>query len=1306
MQRAERSDTNGLPGRNTDLYKPKLRERDYDMEQEKLRVPTLLLAVWMLIVSIPVTAFAELLQMTTEPMSGDTVYVLAEDQSKRTAFEKHYYCSDGTFVAVTYPEAVHYQNEQGEWVDVDLRLSDHSVSDTYESQSGDFKASFSKLSTSSGDASVMSMDTTASTPAVTLESGDYALSWSLSGTKPASVSAGTYAINGTSAGQMAILTASVEADVQVLGELKTEQPAVSVQKVAVTDPDAFALPSASNQIIYENIFGEDQNVSVRYSVLQNRVEEDFLITAPTDMTSFSMQIECGDLTPVLNLDNSVDFVDNNGEMVYHVSSPYIVDAAFAVSYEVGVTLTEQDGICIITYTPDAEWMNDSARVYPIMLDPAVTTKDYSYAIHDTYLVEGDDTVHYTEQYLNISQNDGKGRAAILRFASLPQIDSSMPIISATLKLPTYIGPNGVDLKLESMSDGFNFLMDRYSDWKTWNRTEIDSVSYTSGTIMFEFDMTSCIVDLYSGSIGRDFSISLTDEDATTYVSPIFSADATFGDSYRPYLAVTYGYTLPASLSADDVIQIQNVSSGGYLYPYSGLIGNGNAVVYAADTSFSAAYRLATLSENVATGAYRIEYSSFGDRSGSYYSANKSTQKVVMHNTSSVPSDIVQDWLIVPYTTTTFKIVLASDMRYVMTADLNDESKSVSITQCNGTPTDAQLWMIYKDDQAVTNTIALSALSITTGTYYINNRETGKFINRNATSSYVGTTSGLIEDIGESIDWQITKLPDGYYTIQSAQHPGKLLTALTISATMSTYNGEVTDAQKWQITGTSEQYYIRALNGDYLYATSGEVASYPLGLQSGNLAPECKWRMATPENYVELQKDDVTFDDLVIDFGSCKSVSVTNTGNAMWVAASDFHYMATAPNQRVTYAPETNSFSGVAPGASTISATHKPTGRTFEFHIIVNPISVVLPCTFAKAASYEEIHSFAISIDAYTADYSNYLYGTTWYAFENGVADIDLENMTVRGLATGLAWIEARNNDGEIILVCYVYVEDILRRYDPDVQDFLYLNGTFIGSCSIYQWQANPGLDPNILRTEWYLYAISMLLSGKSDAEIQDDLIQKFGLIIPDEYSFQYFISQVMLGYQGRYSRENLTITFDGLRCLFDFYWFQYAAYSISTLDQVNLYTPATLQDVIDEQQVARNMCGDARRVIQNAQNAQATGGYQKDNFQTILLKRGTKLYRVCQDANHLYQGAWYTTEEDVLRVDFDYNSVYSGTQMSKIYPNYKIAEYTVTEDIYVATGKALANTSYGSGGFTQYYIDQWAQYVEFSGKVFDLKNIP
>lgn len=351
-----------------------------------------------MIVAMPISAFAELLELETQPIEDSTVYVLAEDNTKRTEFEKHYYCSDGTFVAVTYPEAVHYQNEQGEWVDVDMRLASGNAAQAYESQSGNFKTTFSKPGTKS-DASVMSAGAmSANAPAVNMQSGDYNLSWSLTGIKPTDASVSTYALNAAIENGNTVLSASADTEVHVKGGMKTAQAAFSVSKIPVTDPDAFSLPSASNQVIYEDIFGEEQNVSVRYSVSMNKIEEDILITAPTDITSFSMQVNCGTLTPVLNADNSVDFLDNSGNMVYHVSTPYLVDAAFAVSYDVEVTLTEQNGICTITYTPDAEWMNAPEREYPIMLDPAVTTRDYNTSIMDTYVESNTQTCHLSNQY--------------------------------------------------------------------------------------------------------------------------------------------------------------------------------------------------------------------------------------------------------------------------------------------------------------------------------------------------------------------------------------------------------------------------------------------------------------------------------------------------------------------------------------------------------------------------------------------------------------------------------------------------------------------------------------------------------------------------------------------------------------------------------------------------------------------------------------------------------------------------------------------------------------------------------------------
>ena len=229
------------------------------MKHNKLQILPVVLALWLLISAVPITAFAELLDMTTQPSLDEIVYVVAEDNTKRTEFVKHYYCSDGTFVAVTYPEAVHYQNELGEWVDVDMRLESDSAAQVYEGQNGNFKTTFSKPQTDS-DASIMSVGgTPATVPAVSMQSGEYSLSWSLTGIKTAGASVSMYGLNTAPSTGNTVLYASTETEVEVKGGLKTEQVAFSVSKIPVTDPDAFALPSASNQVLYENIFGEDQN---------------------------------------------------------------------------------------------------------------------------------------------------------------------------------------------------------------------------------------------------------------------------------------------------------------------------------------------------------------------------------------------------------------------------------------------------------------------------------------------------------------------------------------------------------------------------------------------------------------------------------------------------------------------------------------------------------------------------------------------------------------------------------------------------------------------------------------------------------------------------------------------------------------------------------------------------------------------------------------------------------------------------------------------------------------------------------------
>ena len=61
-----------------------------DRKTNKLRLLTFALAVWLLIAAMPISSFAELLELDTQPVEDQTVYVLAEDTTKRSEFEKHY----------------------------------------------------------------------------------------------------------------------------------------------------------------------------------------------------------------------------------------------------------------------------------------------------------------------------------------------------------------------------------------------------------------------------------------------------------------------------------------------------------------------------------------------------------------------------------------------------------------------------------------------------------------------------------------------------------------------------------------------------------------------------------------------------------------------------------------------------------------------------------------------------------------------------------------------------------------------------------------------------------------------------------------------------------------------------------------------------------------------------------------------------------------------------------------------------------------------------------------------------------------
>lgn len=215
---------------------------------------SLFLAIVMIVISCPVVAIAqdeadttqESVHTATESVETDR-YILQEDPSKRGEFEKHYLCSDGTFVVATYAEAVHYQDDSGVWQDVDMRFAADLEASTLEAaptaQTQNFTLSVPTVST---EGHLMRM-----------EKDGTSFAWTLTAQKADTLTANATVSRAAPPAEQITLQASAQIAPQIEKQKTTTaetQPA-AVRKTP-GDPDAFALPNASTRSLMTICLGK------------------------------------------------------------------------------------------------------------------------------------------------------------------------------------------------------------------------------------------------------------------------------------------------------------------------------------------------------------------------------------------------------------------------------------------------------------------------------------------------------------------------------------------------------------------------------------------------------------------------------------------------------------------------------------------------------------------------------------------------------------------------------------------------------------------------------------------------------------------------------------------------------------------------------------------------------------------------------------------------------------------------------------------------------------------------------------------
>ncbi len=511
---------------------------------------------------------------------------LTEDIKLRDTFTKHYTDGNGKYYAVVFPEQVHYL-ENGEWKEIDNSLTLNKQGNAYISGNKSFKTGFSKSSSSA--------------ELVTIEEGMYKLSWGIlfdAGSELKDViSSSDIAMNET--GSMTPVNARLtENRSDALNEKGT---AAGITKENIGD-----LGKAFSGISYDGILGD--KVDLRYSVLHGKVKEDVILNSASDFRSYTLTVNTYGLNATKLPDNRVSFKNSDGETIFTIGTPWMKDSDASVSDNIAVTVIQNGTTAYIKYEPDREWLNDAERVYPVLIDPDVTTRTFKSNYIDTYVYEGDSasSARANETTMIVGNKNNKKYYSYIKFLDVPDLSSYYYYtskVTLTFWAETTSSPS---LSVYQVNASWNPNTITYASQPSSSliiseqlgraigsrsRYAIDMTNFVNGWLYNEDDnYYSNPTEFFTSSDWNGFKIGYT-SDLPGNFTQIYSSEFTYS-GLRPTLTFEYEYINPSCINDGAIYSFINSASGKYLTVDNGNINAGtNIYQYTKNNSRSQAFRI-------------------------------------------------------------------------------------------------------------------------------------------------------------------------------------------------------------------------------------------------------------------------------------------------------------------------------------------------------------------------------------------------------------------------------------------------------------------------------------------------------------------------------------------------------------------------------------------------------------------------------------------------------------------------------------------------------------------------------------------
>ena len=300
---------------------------------------------------------------------------------------------------------------------------------------------------------------------------------------------------------------------------------------------------------YSGAFGA--GTSLKFYPQLNGIKDEIVLNQNIDKTDFSFELKTENCTASLNDDGTVTLVNANGENVQTFSAPFAYDSKYVEgvydAHYSGCTYTLEQtgtGTYILSVHVDADWLNSSDTVYPVVIDPTTSHigNMYDLPIHTKRTTTG---ATVDNNAVGTSTEMGTSRS-LIKFQKPSEIKAYAKINSA------YYWTRELTGRTSAFKCGVYKITSSWNEKSLWttrptyNGTMITSRNINSASKDYEpspywykFNITSLVQQWYTGTTNYGFMMKYENESASAKNLRTFAQEEYSSSAWRPYTVINY-----------------------------------------------------------------------------------------------------------------------------------------------------------------------------------------------------------------------------------------------------------------------------------------------------------------------------------------------------------------------------------------------------------------------------------------------------------------------------------------------------------------------------------------------------------------------------------------------------------------------------------------------------------------------------------------------------------------------------------------------------------------------------------------------